>query len=288
MLAISSTPSDFFGFKDELAHLIGYRCSASSNATDCCSRVLGSGSHVIAFIMLVFMTDWWQDHYNQVINPMQLADIRHPANFHPPTPFGPGSKRQDPTERGDEGNQSEDDMVSDIDTDEEVTFRSPQPHPDTSSFRKRQRSVSSDDESFDLPYAENYDDSVFASDTPRSTRSTSSSAADASSRSTPFATPTSAPQARRTRKTSEPTPSSKPTSSSKRNRKTSEPTPSSSRPPARGRSMRRGSSSANLASTFRALTIVPFDMVKLVNRDPNDGTKKVSCVITSLKLSKCY
>ena len=284
MLAISSTPSDFFGFRDELAHLIGYRCSASSNATDCCSRILGSGSHVIAFIFLVFMTDWWQDYFKQVINPMQLADIRHPANFDPPNPFGPGSKRRDPCERGDEAEQSEDERVSDIDEDEEVTFRSPQPCPENSAFRKRQRSVSSsDDESFDLPYAENYDDSVFESDTPRSTRSTSSSSANVSARSSPFVTPTSAPSVRRTRKTSEPTPSRKPASSSKRTRKTSEPTPSSSRPPTRGRGMRRGSSSTNLASRLRALTFVPFPMVKLINRDPNDNKKKVSCLIKSLK-----
>ena len=233
--------------------------------------------------MLVFMTDWWQDYYKQVINPMQLADIRHPANFDPPTPFGPGSKRPDPSERGDEANGSDSEIVSDIDEDEEVTFRSPQPRPETSSFRKRQRSVSSDEESFDLPYAENYDDSVFASSTPRSTRSSYSSAAGVSSRSTPFATPTSAPGVRRTRKTSEPTPSSKPTSSSKRNRKTSEPTPSSSRTPARGRGMRRNSSSANLASRLRALTFVPFPMVKLINRDPSDNKKRVSCSIKSLK-----
>ena len=60
---------------------------------------------------------------------MQLADIWHPTNFEPPTPFGPGSKWPNPCERGDEADQSEDEMVSDIDEDEEVTFWSPQPHP---------------------------------------------------------------------------------------------------------------------------------------------------------------
>lgn len=71
----------------------------------------------------------------------------------------PVANGRTPCERGDEANQPEDEMVSNIDEDEEVTFWS-QPHPETSSFRKRHRSVSSDDESFDLPYAENYDDSV--------------------------------------------------------------------------------------------------------------------------------
>ena len=96
-------------------------------------------------------------------------------------------------------------MESDIEEDEEVTFWSPQPHPETSSFHKRQCSVSSDDESFD--------NTVFASGIPRSSRITSSSVADASPRTSPFVTSTSAPSVRWTRKTSEPTPSQKPASS---------------------------------------------------------------------------
>ena len=39
-----------------------------------------------------------------------------------PTPSGPSSKWQDPCERGDEVNQSEDEVVSDIDEYEQVTL----------------------------------------------------------------------------------------------------------------------------------------------------------------------
>ena len=112
MLVISPRASQHFGFQDELQHLVGYRCSASSNAIDCCSRILGSGmynsftisslqfnlptfqgSHVIAMILLMFAPGWWRDHFKPVINPMPLADIRNPPNLDPPPLFGPAVKR---------------------------------------------------------------------------------------------------------------------------------------------------------------------------------------------------
>ena len=112
MLVISPRASQHFGFEDELQHLVGYRCSASSNAIDCCSRILGSGmyysvaiyslqfnlptfqgSHVIAMMMLIFAPGWWTEHFKPVINPMPLADIRNPPNLDPPPLFGPAVKR---------------------------------------------------------------------------------------------------------------------------------------------------------------------------------------------------
>ena len=112
MLVISPRASEHFGFQDELQHLVGYRCSSSSNAIDCCSRILGSGmyysviifslqfnlstfqgSHVIAMILLMFAPGWWRDYFKPVIHPMPLADIRNPPNLDPPPLFGPAVKR---------------------------------------------------------------------------------------------------------------------------------------------------------------------------------------------------
>ena len=47
MLAISKEPTDYFGYQDELRHLIGYNCSSSSNPIDCCPRILGAGMKIL-------------------------------------------------------------------------------------------------------------------------------------------------------------------------------------------------------------------------------------------------
>ena len=47
MLAISKEPTDYFGYQDELRHLIGYNSSSSSNSIDCCPRILGAGMKIL-------------------------------------------------------------------------------------------------------------------------------------------------------------------------------------------------------------------------------------------------
>ena len=183
---------------------------------------------------------------------MHLADIRHPENLYTPTHFGPGSKRG----RGDEADSALNEELEgtpyhfgcDPYVDEELEDIEPEPP------GKRQRHCGMDDDSFGLPFEDDYDDTIFSPRIPNSNMATPAASASNSAASTPFATPSSTPA------------SSRPSSPSRRRRarKSSEPTPSTSRGTRTART-RKTSDTSNLASRFQNLSFIPLKMVRLRN-----------------------
>ena len=89
MLAFSQYPSDHLGLRGQFRHLVGWHCSCSAKTVDVCSRTLGTGSHVIAFALMILCHKWWNNlDISRVVTPMHLHDIRKPEHLQPPSHLG--------------------------------------------------------------------------------------------------------------------------------------------------------------------------------------------------------
>lgn len=84
MLLVSEYPSDRLGLKGAFRHILGWRCSTpNSKVPDQCSRVPGTGAHVMALAILLFVPTWTK----WTLSELNLFDTRLKKSLQPKSCF---------------------------------------------------------------------------------------------------------------------------------------------------------------------------------------------------------
>lgn len=106
MLLVSTEPSERLGLKNVFRHILGWKCSNPANVGDQCSRLPGTGSHVIALAILLFCTGIWNKRRLAFPN---LFDTRLKSSLQPKACFNLNvfnDNGQQSTNGDDDGNNS--------------------------------------------------------------------------------------------------------------------------------------------------------------------------------------
>jgi hypothetical protein len=79
VLLIASQPMEHLGLTGVLRHIIGWKCSSGRGIPDICSRLCGSGAHVLAMVYIL-MCPWFHKH---VLKKIPLGDPSNPRGLQP-------------------------------------------------------------------------------------------------------------------------------------------------------------------------------------------------------------